>query len=60
MSYKSDVNSDRLEFEWSLLPEIMTTGPAGGLTKPYKGIIPASADTRPEADCQSHSFPDCC
>ena len=22
MSYKSDVNSDRLEFEWSLLPEI--------------------------------------
>ena len=40
--------------------EIMTTGPAGGLTKPYKGIIPASADTRPETDCQLHSFPDCC
>ena len=28
----------------------MTTGPAGGLTKPYKGIIPASADTRPETN----------
>ena len=39
---------------------IMTTGPAGGLSKPYKGLIPASADTRPETGCQSHTFPDSC
>ena len=29
---------------------IMTTGSAGGMAKPYKGMLPASAGTRPEYD----------
>ena len=37
--------------------KIITTGSAGGLDKPYKGLLPASADTRSEYDCQSHLFP---
>ena len=30
--------------------KIMTTGSAGGMAKPYKGMLPASAGTRPEYD----------
>ena len=45
---KSDVT---IIFEYHLqLSAIMTTGSAGGMAKPYKGMLPASAGTRPEYD----------